>query len=295
MSAPRSIISLGFPATGKTTFLAALWQLALSPTEQGALHAVALPADRGYLNRIGASWLQCKSQSRTALGRIERAAIELTDRDLGQVVSLEFPDLSGETFRGHWADRQWSIEYDSLVENAFGFLLFVHPQKVVDPTTIADEIYVSGDRENVDGQKGDEHTDAGVVQWEPNLAPTQVELVECLQFLNKRRDDAFRECRVAVVVSAWDLLRNNFDTASKYLQDRLPLLNQYLTASIHASRRRVYGVSAQGGEYESQKAELLKHDDPWERVLVADDETEDHDITRPIRWLLQEVWGVECV
>ncbi|MCH8823487.1 MAG: hypothetical protein IH984_08280 [Planctomycetes bacterium] len=295
MSAPRTIISLGFPATGKTTFLASLWQHALSSTVKGALCVEALPTDRKYLNQIGAAWLQCESQSRTRLGRIERTSINLSDSDFSRVVTLEFPDLSGETFMSHWAERQWSLEFDNLVENAIGFLLFVHPEKVIDPTTIAEEIYVSGDVQNGDGPKSDENTKEEVVQWIPNLAPTQVQLVECLQFLNKRRDDAFSACRVAVVVSAWDLLCSEFDTASIYLKKRLPLLNQYLTANIDSNRRHVYGVSAQGGDYKSKKSELLTHANPWERILVADDDFTDHDITRPIRWLLQEAWGGESI
>lgn len=117
------------------------------------------------------------------------------------------------------------------------------------------------------------------------IVPTAVKLVELLQFLKERPFKA-RPLRVALVVSAWDLLADSQLTPVSWVDRHLPLLAQFLRSNEDGDPFRVYGISAQGGEL-SQAAELLKKRKPSERVQVVCEGYDGHDITTPIFWLLQ--------
>ncbi len=56
---------IGLPATGKTTFLAALWHLVESAEIPEALRLVKLEGDREYINGLTRRWMRCESLSRT--------------------------------------------------------------------------------------------------------------------------------------------------------------------------------------------------------------------------------------
>ena len=58
---------IGLPETGKTTFLAALWQVVESDEVPGALRLEKLHGDREHLNKIRADWLCCSPMGRTII------------------------------------------------------------------------------------------------------------------------------------------------------------------------------------------------------------------------------------
>src|SRR5262249_8613954 len=120
--------------------------------------------------------------------------------------------------------------------------------------------------------------------WSPEMLPTQVKLVELLQFLIER---AQRKLRVAVVVSAWDLV-DKFGAPHEFVSRELPLFQQFLDANDDLIEHSVFGVSAQGGDItvESEKQTLLELDDALKRIKVRQGQDTGQDITKPIAWLL---------
>lgn len=105
---------------------------------------------------------------------------------------------------------------------------------------------------------GIDPTEADLVDWSPHLAPTQVQVVELLQFL--MTDDLFVGLRwVAVLISAWDEVEGDGLDPEEVLSTKLPLLDQYLRNGRDPWTWRVWGVSAQGSIYEDQeKGEQLE-------------------------------------
>jgi hypothetical protein len=77
---------------------------------------------------------------------------------------------------------------------------------------------------------------------------------------------------------------------SEWLKLRLPLLSQYLESHQLAYPFRVFGISAQGGDWSDPKEKLrLGRLSPEKRISIAGvkvGEAETNDISYPIRWLM---------
>jgi hypothetical protein len=125
-----------------------------------------------------------------------------------------------------------------------------------------------------------------VAQWEPSLAPRQVQLVELLQFIAGR--DYFKPpFRLALVVSAWDKLKATGISPAKWFATQVPLLFQFVESNRNLFEYTIYGVSAQGGDY--GQADKLTEMDPSERIDVvsSDGRNSSHDLTEPLLWLMR--------
>jgi hypothetical protein len=280
---------LGLPGSGKTTFLAALWYLVVWGEVATALRLDRLHGNREHLNRIANDWLSCRPVERTPVGAETIVSMQLVTTDRGDDgpggaagAEVFFPDMSGELFNLQWKERRCSREYYRLVREASGVLLFVHPNTVIEPVRI-DE--VAGIVEELTaGQGPGPVDDAPPRPWDPDRAPTQVKLVELLQFL-VREPFALPRARVAVIVSAWDLVGDDA-APTGWLAARLPLLDQYLRGNEERFSVRVYGVSAQGGDLGRDTERLLRETAPARRIGVVGEENRPHDLTAPVRWLM---------
>ncbi|MFT3686381.1 MAG: hypothetical protein QM783_15915 [Phycisphaerales bacterium] len=132
---PTKLLVAGLPSAGKTTFLAALWNCVTDGRVQGALQLKALEGDRKYLDQIRDSWLECSPVGRTSPSGSTHVRMDLTDGQ-GLELTLDFPDLSGETYERQWSKRLVSAEYEKLAQEVSGALLFLHPYHVHEPTSI---------------------------------------------------------------------------------------------------------------------------------------------------------------
>jgi hypothetical protein len=285
-------IMMGLPEVGKTTFLAALWHLVESTEVSSALRLTRLEGVRDYLNKIRSDWMNCKPLERTLIGSEREVFMDLQNTTTGRATRLMIPDLSGESFRLQWEKREWTREYHQLASAASGVLLFVHPRKVIEPTPISpatkalEEILLKA----IPGVERTEPfkptaSDEPLTTWTPDKSPTQVQLVELLQFL-LAGPFSNRTFRLAIIVSAWDLLANQH-SPKEWLSRRLPLFSQYVISNPDKFQYEVFGVSAQGGEL-VQSDTLLAKSRPSERIMVIVGDVVSHDITLPVQWVMGE-------
>jgi hypothetical protein len=287
-----SLVSLGLPASGKSTFLAALWHVLESGEIPSALRRRGLQADREYLNRIRDAWAVFEKVPRTETPE-GSVVFDLAD-DAGDLSGqVRFPDLPGESFDTQWTERIWTEEFDQQVREADGFLLFISPN-YVSPLLIREatrRIPGGAHLREPDSPPRAERA------WDARKAPTQAKLVDLLQFLADARDPG-RPSPLALVVSAWDIAERQpapdgtrAATAEAWVRAHMPLLWQYVTANPEVFRARWYGVSAQGGDLGAPE-ELSRLQDfelTSERIRVLEDTGEEsHDPTRPLRWLLEQ-------
>lgn len=283
---------IGLPATGKTTFLAALWHVVTSKELPDSLQLLRLEGNRKHLNIIRTAWLQFREVGRTVSTTEEIVSMKLGQPGANDHAQLVFPDLSGESFRKQWVERKWTREYADLVADASGILLFVHPLKVTAPVRIDVAIQevvatLADDDDRIEDAKAvdDEST---LPEWKPAQAPTQVQLVELLQFIDWRRNDG-TIIPVAVVISAWDLMVGTYPSPAHWLSQRMPLLDQYMKANSEQFPSRVYGISAQGAPLEGDVAALQQRERQSERIIVVGEGCSPHDITAPVKWLMETV------
>jgi hypothetical protein len=282
MGPDRSLLVVGLPGAGKTTFLAALWHLVVSAEVSTKLELVRLRGNREHLNRIATDWLSCRPVERTPVASETIVSMELAGAD-GPSAEVFFPDMSGELFNFQWKGRKCSTAYFELAHAAAGILLFVHPNAVVEPIRI-DEVAPLVDAVG-EGHGWGDAGEAPPTTWDPDAAPTQVKLVELLQMLMRPPFERRRR-RVALVVSAWDLVAGRGESPAGWVSARLPLVDQFLRSNPERYAVAVYGISAQGGDLDRDGDRLLGERTPARRVVVEGDGSPPHDLTAPVAWAM---------
>jgi Double-GTPase 1 len=285
------IVISGLPGSGKTTFLAALWHLVSNRADHTALSFVSLRSgDATHLNALAKRWRNAQTQIRTESGGNQVVSMNLISQATGISSRLIFPDLSGESFRDMWEERECSATLAEIFKNGEGMLLFVNSDRIQSPLLTVD-VAAQAEQLGVPIPAGQN------IPWNPRLAPTQVQLVDLLQLLRlPPLVVGFK--KIALIMSAWDKVADEHRSPENFVAERLPLLDQYLRSGGDGWIWRVYGVSAQGGDYEEDNKKVTPEeraridglkslDNPSERIRVVSEHTESHDLTEPIAWLVE--------
>lgn len=283
----ESVFIAGLPGAGKTTFLAALWQLMVNYTEGTNLKFDSLLCgSSSHLNEIARRWRNAEVQIRTEQNTELTVSMKLIDT-AEQVVTVDFPDLSGESFREMWENRYCLKAIKQSLDVSQGLLLFVNANKIERPDLIAE---ISHLEHAIDDFEED------VIPWHPKDAPTQVMLVDILQHFNSSNIGVPNR-KIAVMLSLWDTVQDEGLSPPAYLKEKLPLLDQYLRSGADGWEYRVYGLSAQGGVYlnkekkhTQEEIEEIKRlrllNDPTDRIKLVFAERTSKDLTEPIAWLI---------
>ncbi len=280
---------LGLPKSGKTTFLAALYHLVDSGEVQTNLRVSSYSGDQTYLNSIVRSWLECKEVTRTSQALDTNVELHLVRPTTGRAITLAFPDLGGESFETQVEQRRCRQDYVDGCNLGGGILLFVSPDRRGDEEmTIVEGNAIFGAPAT-----GKQNGAQVQMSWSPNLVPSQVKLVELLQFMEVP-PFARRRRRVAVIISAWDLVPNRSLEPRKWIETEMPLLYQFLMGNPGAFDTRFYGVSALGGDIkdEARRRELMAMTHSA-RIMCVGPNCSPHDLTVPISWLTPEENGVD--
>ncbi len=241
----KHFVLIGLPNTGKTSFLAALWFMVGQSSARCGLSLERLDGDSAYLNQIRDAWSNYKPVARNNPNSEKAVSMLLKSRETGHVARLSFPDLSGEAFRSQWTERQLATAYDTSLREAAGGVLFVHPDNISKPRSIATVNDV------LDDMGADETKQKAKIKdtpWDKHASPTQVQLVDILQFMAEREyfEGPFR---LAIVVSAWDRLVKNNHQPSNWIATELPLLKQFFETNDDLFEVAFFGISAQGARY----------------------------------------------
>lgn len=275
----KSCFIMGLPDAGKTSFLAALWY-SLNSVINNMLTIKRYDDNHAYLSNISEAWADGKPVSRTRR-EFEEDEIRLLLAHGEDIFEITFPDLSGETFQHQYEEREIENSLMEYVQNSSSVLLFVNPEKIIEPTlisTIPQHLRVEP-----------EHTTN--IPYKERIPraddPTQVQLVDLLQFVMYIRNNA--PIKLGIIISAWDLVESNFDLCDKspqvVIKTILPLLWQYITANKYLFVPEYFGVSAQGGNLKDCQIRdsLLEKIDPCDRIIVVDEQKKRYnDITLPL-------------
>lgn len=281
---------IGLPQTGKTTFIAALWHVVKNLDEvPGALGLMRLQGDQEHLNRICDSWLQFTQVARTNPSSEIVVSMELKTKEEDKSMLLFFPDVSGEQFRQQVEDRQCNKKYIEQTNKAAGALFFIHsgninyPLRINDVETLAQTIRNSNEVEL-------ESSPIKPVKWSSSLVSTQTKLVDLLQIL-LTNSEVKKPFRIAIILSAWDLIMSTEKiTPSEFLERKLPFFYQFLLANNEALSFMIYGISAQGAPLDNEKSRRALAEKvrvPSERIIVKSEGVDSHDITEPLKWLME--------
>lgn len=274
----RRIALVGLPESGKTTFVAALYHVLQQPEENFCLTLTKTPPDSTYLDKIAKYWLNNAPMPHTASGTFEPINLQIREKQSNQEFVITFPDLSGEEFNHQWELREWNGGYRDLSGEIDGILLFIHPS-IVKPLTIQD-------RDTVIGEGTPQDVPDTNTPYEAKDAPTGIKLIELLQFIREVVPEG-KSIYLATIISAWDIEANipgrKAYRPSDWLSHQIPLLYQYLLSNDDWLISQVFGVSAQGGDYETD-IEKLTGLGALKKIQVVTDSSQSNDISIPIRW-----------
>ena len=229
----KEILIAGLPNSGKTTYLGALVHILDSGEVNTALKYDSDPENRKYLNKIVNSWLKFERMERTLYSSEE--FIELNLLDNNERISLRIPDLSGETWKEIWSERQCNQKVANLIESVDCMMFFIHCDNIEKPISIM---------EMLRQQKalGEVQPEGEIKDWEPDRhCSTQVMLVDILQVIaeiNKTKSPM----NLAIILYAWDTVEDLDCTPEEFIHSKLPLLSQYLQSGHDYPNFKIYGV-----------------------------------------------------
>ena len=276
-------LMVGLPSSGKTTFLAALWHVLESEDLEQSLRLYKLEGSIRYLQDIRKKWIMCEKLERTTVNPITVSML-LENIESGQRTEIMIPDISGECYIDQqWEKRKWTREFAELAESITGVLLFVHPYRIKEPILICyEEMKIETQNKDI----------LDKASWNvKDFVSTQVILVDLIQMLLSKCE--FPSLQLGVVISAWDIVENlEKNLCPKvWLNQNLPLLDQYLKANREIFSTRIYGISAQGDKLEN--AEKLKIVDPPSKRIKVICDGKESDITDPIHWIMKESQNIK--
>ena len=283
---------LGLTGTGKTNYLVAL-DVVLNdqPDPDGLCHSELAP-DRAYLQPLKEKWLRGEELEHTSRQQpppphqliVKHLASEKT-------AGFHLPDLAGETFDSHFVTRSIPVDFCTRLQQAAGILLFIHSEDNADHDILQHPALMDG------SPLPESSSPTTVEDWQIENASPQVKLVDLLQFIT-RMDLQRRPLKIAVIISAWDLVEKAIKLApspstriptdpANFLSVEWPLLTQFLYSHTNIFPFRVFGMSARGaGTSHDDIVHLTSFERPRDRLLVVDGSHRSKDITRPVRWLL---------
>lgn len=285
-----NFIIMGLPASGKTTFLAALWHLVESNETSCLLELDAYEGDLTYLNRIAEAWRNFEAVPRTSQVGDMNVAIHLRNRETGEKGTAFFPDLAGEVFDRQVEDRIFRKDFMKNFSDDDGILFFINADVREDFLSVA-ELNARlpsniESEETLNGDSSDENAEKIIPEWEPKLLPAQVKVVQLLSDIIR---PPFEPClrKIALLISAWDLVPDSGVTPNDWLEVNMPLVAQFLKTNSDCFDPQIYGVSAQGVSLSDDTAvdeiaTLLAS----RRIKIVGPESEGNDLTEPLVWLM---------
>jgi len=301
----QQLLLVGLPSTGKTSFLAGVIHYIESSKNAKKFKQYKESANTEYLSKIVKSWLRCEEPERmsSSAGAVKpHIELFLEETEKSKKIVLEIPDIAGEAFESQFIHRTLDIDYVEKLKNTTSLMLFINPTKIEshmlinDINLLACELELdSRDEKNILPGKikinnsGSPQLEDEIVSFSSEKCPTQLILFDLLQ--NELDLIPVRPVLLSIVISAWDkvpqIAENNV-TPEDWIQIHMPLFHQYLMANPEIITHKVFGVSAQGGDFKNKDEveRLTAMDDACLRIKVQEGESIHNNICAPIEWLL---------
>jgi hypothetical protein len=261
MNNAQAVLLIGGPDAGKTNFLIRLWLAIRKKT--GRLRAEGIPADLEYLETGVDKLLRGEFAPHTPREVHNRIVIPVKESNAGEShATLIIPDCSGEEWLAIYRKREWSQEWEDVVSDTCGCLLFVRvdSDQNITPLDWITCTKVFGSPMNLPDSPengGGEHE-----------TPTQVIMTDWLQCLRRaftERVGGFFRPRIGIIVAAWDRIpmEQQHLGPEKYLDTNFPMFKQFIDTNEDYFNFAIFGVSIVGGDLRNApgfREEYLKGD-----------------------------------
>jgi hypothetical protein len=299
----RTHLVLGLPASGKSTYIAALGHILLRQDVETELR-LEISEDESHILALQERWLKYEVLKHTPTNAENWITFHLISNHSHESLNLELPDFSGESLKNAIATGIYPAELAAALMESEAIFLFTNAAGRQDDILLNDlyglvqpEVAHSAEP---DGQaelasagsttvhsRSAAHELSKNAVFDPTAMPEEPKLVQLLQTISEL---ARKKRKLVVMVSAWDVVhRGNPETQPvDWLRDNKPMLWQFLNHSPSIWETRVYGVSAQGGRIPEDTEALKRVSKASKRVRIVGYEAKLHDLTAPLAWLARK-------
>jgi hypothetical protein len=276
MSASKSVLIIGKPASGKTTFLAQF--LTRVTKGKSKVKLVSMPDN-----------IKAISDAQKSLSSGEEPATTQSDRNVelnlsldidGNNVQLSCPDYGGEQISAQTELMEVDNTWHKRVKGSHNWLLFIRASKISPEYDLSVTSY-----ETVEKDKSDDHKEL--------VLSEQSSYIELIQSLLYAKGVGVRQERklpkLVIVITCWDELNNEL-TPKEVLIEKLPMFNNVIEAMWDSQKLSVLGLSAQEFTLKDDIDASDKYlDDLPESFgyMVTEEGNKDKDITRIIDWAIK--------
>ena len=268
----------GLPDTGKSTYIGGLWYNLKNLSEKMVMKASRdLVDDTQRLEILSDKWVDGIKVDRTTEDQSSSVELRIEQKDNGNVLTINIPDFSGETFR-QIIEMTDSKDLDSWCEEAD--TLFYMANKLA-PGHFEDDADISGIAED-----GEEKNDE-VSSFNPQKMSGSAQNIMVLKYLFERK--CFK--KVIFAISCWDKVTENGkhpENPDVWLKNQSPALYNFLK-NYHPNST-IVGVSAQGFDYEEVENNDIIADKTMygERAFVEIGDDIIYDLSLPLYMLINE-------
>lgn len=271
----KKVFMIGMPSSGKTTYLASLCRLLLYGGQETGWKLDVKDVPEGFerVQILIKNINSYKAVKRTYGLELNNVALSLYNQNQ-EWMQFVVPDSSGEIFRDLVYDRRIASNImDHIVESDM-LLFFINVNTMIweeriklgeksaikqlneeqgDKVTQSAEDIVeeyARDRENEQIKSKEQVKNKEKEQKKYNNQSALVELLQIIIYLVPH------SLNIRFVISAWDLVEKEFKqdkvTPKEYIKIKLPLLYQYLEFNSKLFDYEIWGVSAQGGDFDDE-------------------------------------------
>jgi GTPase SAR1 family protein len=275
MEDKKSILIVGRPNSGKTTFMA---QLSERLEMDGEVELESAPDDRSVIE---------DAQDRLADGLAIEHTSSTTNETLSlpikwnnQSLILDYPDYGGEQIDSIIEQRKVDERWQGLIEKSDYWLIFINVDKLTKPKDITTTMINPIEK-------------MGTITKDFELSK-QAFFIELLQMLLYVKGLGLHRTldvpKICIALSCWDTLEETTIKPTDYIQEYLPLLNGFINNLWSANARSIIGLSSQGKALKKDKAdeEYLKKGAFEFGYVVEPNGKKNKDLTWVIAQLLAE-------
>ena len=268
----------GLPGAGKTTYIAALWDIIQRNGGGLELQFSTKQENASYLNEIWEYWVSMKKIERSKTPVPDDITINVKRISNGEELVLDIPDFMGEQFQ-KIIEHTLPENIQHWIEQSDRMLFLINNLN----DSLKDDLESEDD-------PADESTNSTKDKEEaPRLAPEKMLQASQNMMVLKYISNHARMKKVAIGLSAWDIKMNSGKTPEEFLKQRSPALYNFIKR--HFNESVFFGVSAQGFDYKdvAEKASLMKEKARKSNrafIVYGDEKEPSSDLTKPFNYLI---------
>ncbi len=268
----------GMPGAGKTTYIAALWDIIKRKSEGLELIFSTSPENTSYLNEIWEYWVSMKKIERSKTPVPDIITINVKKAAEADELVLNIPDFMGEQFQ-KIIDHTLPESIKKWIEQSDRMLYLIN--NIND--TLKDDIEDENALLNEELDRSKEKEEA------LRLAPEKMMQASQNMMVLKYISNHVKIKKIAIGLSAWDIKMTAGKTPEEFLKHRSPALYNFI--KLHFNECVFFGVSAQGFDYKDTAAKAEEMRDKTRksnRAFIVFDKEKDPtpDLTKPLNYLI---------